>query len=334
MWKVTNKKNEKILIAFEQKLIIPMFECILDYKKNINNYKSFLDYIDNSSHIKKESKHLLKYTVKRKNDHFFYEYVESLIINELSYIQKQYQLFRQQSLQLNNFDYDINQESVDENVKVIFSKFYYEAFFNNKTLWNFIIGEQFNRDIFHDNFKNENNLEVCPYCDLDTIISPGNYFIEHFLPRSKYPLLSMHPNNLISSCSGCNQSYGKKTDYIIPITSPYKQQIGDFISFNIDKHNKLIKLDSGNDERIDNYIKLLKLVKKYERNNVYNLVDNYGKSIYNICLKNEMKLNEGFDPTIIDDYLSYKKQVLTFATKSIFRDIEEYKAYKKSMTID
>src|SRR5258708_247313 len=63
--------------------------------------------------------------------------------------------------------------------------------------------------------ENEDTLEVCPYCDGPAPERPkkGNIAadIDHFFPRAQYPMLSVHPYNLVPACIPCNSRY--KTTY-------------------------------------------------------------------------------------------------------------------------
>ncbi len=53
------------------------------------------------------------------------------------------------------------------------------------------------------------NLGVCPMCDG----SLGDAEVDHFLPKSKYPFLSMHPLNLVPICQTCN-NFRRKGDKV------------------------------------------------------------------------------------------------------------------------
>lgn len=72
--------------------------------------------------------------------------------------------------------------------------------------------ENYTRQDFLKAFRRENAaLQVCPICDnaaFLTISSDDHIHsdIEHFLPKSIYPHLSVHPLNLIPICKLCNQS--------------------------------------------------------------------------------------------------------------------------------
>ncbi len=53
------------------------------------------------------------------------------------------------------------------------------------------------------------NLRVCPYCNHDWITSRGTSIagvqMDHFYPKSEYPILSLCMYNLIPCCGSCNQ---------------------------------------------------------------------------------------------------------------------------------
>lgn len=46
----------------------------------------------------------------------------------------------------------------------------------------------------------EGHRELCPYCNLDS-----TYQLDHFLPKSQYPELSLYGPNLLPICGRCNQ---------------------------------------------------------------------------------------------------------------------------------
>ncbi|TDF35020.1 HNH endonuclease [Alteromonadaceae bacterium M269] len=43
-------------------------------------------------------------------------------------------------------------------------------------------------------------LRICPFCGFGQATT-----LDHYLPKAKFPLLSVHPNNLIPSCADCNK---------------------------------------------------------------------------------------------------------------------------------
>jgi 5-methylcytosine-specific restriction endonuclease McrA len=48
---------------------------------------------------------------------------------------------------------------------------------------------------------------ICPYCGEDLLSSRASYssiYIDHLLPKSKYPDLEWDQRNLVACCSSCN----------------------------------------------------------------------------------------------------------------------------------
>lgn len=79
----------------------------------------------------------------------------------------------------------------------------YNLYDTNKTLKNQII----------DNTKNEiytQNGALCPYCSTARNECRD---LDHYIPRQLFPEFSIMSNNLIYSCSKCNQDY-KKTNFL------------------------------------------------------------------------------------------------------------------------
>lgn len=187
------------------------------------------------------------------------------------------------------------------------------------------------------NFKKENSIEICPYCDIDTTISISNNEVEHFLPKSKFPFLSMNAYNLIPSCHACNKkSEGKGDSVYMPIYSPYNIQIGDKLKFenNIVKSNIELKTD---DILIENYLKLLNLKLRYCTKRVYDRVEEKAESIYDTIndVKEMGKVN--LTKEQIMDYIDKKctkfskKEPLSFAVKYAFNDYELYLRYRDKL---
>lgn len=56
-----------------------------------------------------------------------------------------------------------------------------------------------NARIFYDWLILSAPFNICPYCNVKTVKT-----IDHFLPKSEYPYLSVTPVNLVPSCRDCN----------------------------------------------------------------------------------------------------------------------------------
>lgn len=63
--------------------------------------------------------------------------------------------------------------------------------------------------IYYDRLKSLADPKVCPFCGIGEIST-----LDHYLPKSKFPIFSVLPYNLIACCSDCNKKkidvYAKK----------------------------------------------------------------------------------------------------------------------------
>lgn len=338
MWYVINKQNGIILKKFEKQLIIPLFLQMLKYKseKRTYNFFDFLDFMEDE-----EQKKLLKYVCKRSHTKNgkkvkFIDVVDSLLCKHTySQIKHYYYIYICQNNGLRKREPFIVADVVPGEFKEIFVDFFYEHFFNMDSIWNLIeTGLKFSKEDFHRNFKEDNMILVCPYCDIDTIINIGNSEIEHFWPKGEYPFLAMSTLNLISSCTSCNRpAEGKGRATYNPVTMPYYEQIGDSMEFSYDIKNGKIHLTSSK-INVNNYIKLLKLDKRYGNKFVYEAVEAQAESIYASIRDSEKFSGVKVTEKNIKDYIrntrgiAEKRSNLYFAMVGVFSDYDRYRDYK------
>lgn len=341
MWKVSNKENKKYLDAFRSNLIEPMFKEMINYKM-LNLKCSYFDYLkkNNQTICKDNNKLLLLISNRTLKKVKFKDLLQNFIdSNDVSKINYYYTLYNMQNDEINNGNYNIFEIEIDNNLKKVFIDFFYEKFFNDKKVWTMIIN--FKKDVeyskmeFNKIFINENKLYVCPYCDSETIIGVSNKEIEHFLPKSKYPLLSMNANNLISSCMTCNKpSDGKGTKIYIPITSPYNKSIGNEIEYKNDFMKKEIILQTR-DKEISNYLETLNLVERYRKIEIFGLVEERAEIIYDTLIQAELN-GEEINEETLKEYMLYKRkisktEILSFAVNGAFSNLDLYNLYKKKI---
>lgn len=343
MWKVTNKTNYAILDDFRVSLIEPLFTEIINYKSLALNcgFRKYIDYLP----IKcPGSKDVLSYINKRKkNKVLFSDLVDNIIKkNTLSKIKKYYQIYKSQNNKISKKDYNIKEEAIDDEFKELFIDFFYEKFFDYPKIWTLIDPVkyktiQLSRKMFVENFKKENDIEVCPYCDMDTTYNLTNNEIEHFMPKSIFPFLSMNANNLIPSCQSCNKKVdGKGTNMYNPIYSPLNLQMGDNIKFD---NNFIMKriLISADNINIMNYIKLLQLDKRYSSTRIYNLVEIKAEAIFDTIYDLDEMSKTGLSELDIINYIEKKctryakKEPLSFALKNIYKKYDLYLDYKRTI---
>ncbi|SDC10908.1 hypothetical protein SAMN02799630_00554 [Paenibacillus sp. UNCCL117] len=118
------------------------------------------------------------------------------------------------------------------------------------------------RDKFGDSRK------VCPYCDIQWIGHSAHSSIDHFFPKSSYPMLSIFISNLIVSCTGCNDRI-KKAKLLLPLFHPHFHQAADHFEFVLDNEcNNIVDIKLLSDQRdshkrVVNYFQLFKLEELY-----------------------------------------------------------------------
>lgn len=67
-------------------------------------------------------------------------------------------------------------------------------------------------------------MKVCPYCNIAYTYNRGKRVtaqLDHFFPKSEYPMFALCFYNLVPSCSACNNIKG---DNLQEFTSPYKEE--------------------------------------------------------------------------------------------------------------
>ena len=152
---------------------------------------------------------------------------------------------------------NINKELFTSYTKNIFSSYYEDLFSRTSFMKKF----SFNKSKFKTNIVEKLPGGICSYCDITDIKLPLNSEIDHFLPISEYPYLSMNFLNLTVCCRNCNGMHtGKGSTVILPITNIQTRCIGKRTKFHTDFTS--ISIDSKIRED-NNFIKLLKLKDTY-----------------------------------------------------------------------
>lgn len=152
-----------------------------------------------------------------------------------------------------------------------------------------------------EEFRREWSLySACPYCDI-TQLEFDSTSIDHFFPKQKFPLLSIYPNNLVVSCTACNDRL-KKDELNIPCAHPYFDNIEDYFSFFIqpDKTISLVikpELSIKKRKKIENYLSLFKIESRYNTNGKY-IIEELEKSIRKNLVK-ELKYSKFLTHSII-----------------------------------
>lgn len=84
----------------------------------------------------------------------------------------------------------------------------------------------------------ELDIYTCPYCNRQYIFTLKNGRVrpqfDHYYPKSLYPYLALSLNNLIPSCSICNQAKSLLDTVTTPILYPYEEEFGYDVKFNVE----------------------------------------------------------------------------------------------------
>jgi|GEM_PF-5709528 len=148
--------------------------------------------------------------------------------------------------------------------------YFYDSLLNSKTFQQEYI-PKYNGPIelktyIRDKFGT--SRKICPYCDIQWIGHAAHSSIDHFFPKSNYPLLSIFISNLVVSCTGCNDRI-KKAKLILPLFHPYFHQAADHFEFVFDYEcSAIVDINLLADQRdfhvrVINYFKMFKLDEMY-----------------------------------------------------------------------
>lgn len=87
--------------------------------------------------------------------------------------------------------------------------------------------------------------DYCPYCG--RILGSDSAQLDHFLPKSLYPILAVTPENLVPCCGKCNNMKSNKDYTATPVIHPY------YDSFDKEVWIKASVIQSVNDSTIGFY---------------------------------------------------------------------------------
>lgn len=242
---------------------------VLEYAKknefNINEYMKFMKYI----YEKK---------VKEFNENFSELKIQPENINIKSNVTEKQNV---KSILKKNIKNEINNIKQNVSIKLKGNKFFYKI--KNKEInelkdiesFNKIISKVINYNSLSSSQRNlileMLNVQVCPYCNRQYITSykptykgKNKYTVstadlDHFYPKSKFPLFSLSLYNFIPSCHICNSRM--KSNKPIPILYPYEDFFDEEVKFEIVPKDKkqegkmLVNLLYGKNDNpnMDNY---------------------------------------------------------------------------------
>lgn len=158
------------------------------------------------------------------------------------------------------------------------------------------------------NFKDQLKIligesQTCPYCDIHELENPIKS-IDHYLPQSKFPLLSLFSKNLIVACMPCNERV-KLTKCFLPTLHPAIDNIEEYFFFDVEYKMKNYKIkinynETLNDleiEKIENYLRTFNIRERYTDNGcnkIRKLVTEIEDNVINLMKNLEPDSNSQF----------------------------------------
>ena len=122
-------------------------------------------------------------------------------------------------------------------------KYFYEKLIERKTFQQYYIPNYNGPEKLKREIRKRFGFErVCPYCDFHSISHEDYSSIDHFLPKSRFPLLAIHSKNLVVSCAGCNDRI-KLDRYNLPIAHPLYEDVTMSIRFSFDQSIDNIEIE-------------------------------------------------------------------------------------------
>jgi len=322
MWKVTNETNRTTLSRY-QDIIISFFEIIIELSKDDNKKENIeiKDFLE-TKFTKTENLDSRLLNINKNGKDKIKPLIKEIIKLDSDILEEQFEIYKKQNIEISKNNYNIDLAEHPSVLVKIFKDYFYDKFFGIDWIWTDLVGKEYTRGMFKENFKDENKLYVCPYCDLDTISNERNAWIEHFLPKNKFPFLSCNPSNLLPSCTACNVSgSGKGENVKKPIVNQYNTQIGDSLEFEFDEGE--IKILHNDNESIENFIELLKIRKRYSEKAVNNSVLSLLRINYDLAMY--AKNIDEFDENLFFDFIHNTGRIngYYFAQKNLLKYIDE-----------
>ena len=187
---------------------------------------------------------------------------------------------------------------------------------------------------------NESKLYVCPYCNRSYISSRGEEVsgaqLDHFFPKSAYPIFELCLYNLVSSCGDCNRVKSKST---VELISPFDYTVDwNKIKFSyepINTQDNKITINTS-DLKMKNNINEMKIEEAYqihgeevnrltEKKMMYekSQIEEFDEMLKKINITQSDYKELIFGPQITDDML--KKMPLGKLKRDLMNELEIYK---------
>ena len=190
----------------------------------------------------------------------------------------------------------------------------------------------------HKNFayklSRECGINVCPYCNINytyTISDKYNDYIrpdfDHFLPKSKYPILTLSLYNLIPCCHTCNHQKSDNEFSLIDNLYPYNEGLQHekvfshkIISININQYEVMITNDNSKFKN-NRIIFHLDEIYKASFNNIIHKKHEIAEMYCNNYLKSLENIDKSLRIQQLEEILGYTNDVQNTSLGKMTNDI-------------
>lgn len=145
------------------------------------------------------------------------------------------------------------------------------------------------------------NVKVCPYCNRNYVISNEKIRtceLDHFIPKSKYPIFASSFYNLIPSCSYCNKRKKESEFYFYPHN--HVKSTDDTLKFSYIVLGSNFLSDT-NDIKLELEVLDDKYNDQAETLNLKQLYENHKDMVQDVLIKNEI-FSDSYINAICNDF--------------------------------
>lgn len=132
---------------------------------------------------------------------------------------------------LSDSEATLDEHQIDQKVRNLADLIYEKCLFGRQ-YWKPLESKHISKTEYKNDFFLKNGWWICPFCDLTKDPESRSFEIDHFFPKSKFPLVSINERNLIPICKSCNNiHFGKGAKYSQKAFNMFEESIGDHVKY-------------------------------------------------------------------------------------------------------
>lgn len=221
------------------------------------------------------------------------------------------EIFDKEIINLLKVDKKNKKSEIEELLKKEFSKNYKE--FLPRKIFNYENFSKIDNDWGRHKLLYKLGIEVCPYCQRNYIsnyevnnIEKTTADLDHFFPKSKFPLLSLCLYNFIPSCQICNSRFKLDKEVYnngLKIIYPYKDSFDEYgVKFTLT--NEVVEEILGKNKEFEVKFKFGENIKIEKKNQIENSINIFGLD------KVYKKSHNGYIINMLENIIKYPESHL------------------------